>query len=272
MKLSASSLSTFKSCPHKYNLKYVQKIKPLLVEDSEALRLGSAFHRALETGDLSSEEYAYFDDKTIKMIVASSNFVKNHYTFKTEDSLNGLKICDLNDDNLLKEYHLNTKLGQFINLNGFIDLVLLDDVKGDIIIDYKFTSSSAFADSYKTSDQSVIYKTAYEQQTGRKVLNVYFLVVLKPTIRLKKSETPDEYFQRVQEWYTDDKILLQKVEKFEELQSDLEKDLTSTLHCVNNNLYFKNKSACHNYGRKCEYWALCHHEDNAELDYRKENN
>ena len=49
IKMSATSISCYKSCPKRYFYRYILGLTP--IEDSDALRVGTSYHRVQELYD-----------------------------------------------------------------------------------------------------------------------------------------------------------------------------------------------------------------------------
>ena len=261
-KLSASAITTFRSCPYSFYYRYIQNLKRIDIEENENFKLGKAFHSILENANTISKDYD-IDKKTFLSIVASADYIYENYKLEAVGELTLKQIFE--SVKVLKEYTIN--IDGYI---GFIDLVIPLKT-GDILIDYKYVGSFEYADSYAISDQSKIYPTLYTKQTGRTVAKIVYLCVNKPTIRLKKTETDTAYLERVKEWYTaGDKVkeIIIEGEQLEELKKEFEVDMHYIKHMIENDIYYKNPSNCLKYGSQCDFFPICSNEENYEVLYK----
>lgn len=264
-KLSASAVSMFRACPYSFYYKYIEKYKLLEQTENENLSLGLAFHHILENDNTIQKDFSDIDEKTFLSIRASAEYIYNNYLL---ESVENKTLCDLftNNRDIVKEFKIDQS--DFI---GYIDLVI-PTPNGDILIDYKYVSSFDYADSYKISDQSKIYPALYTKQTGRPVVKMIYLCVAKPTIRLKKTETKEQYLNRVKEWYLEGnkvKEVLLCGDDLKELRDEFDIDLSIIQQLIENEMYYKNPSNCNKYGKKCDYYPLCYQEPDYECLYKK---
>ena len=256
--ISASGLSMFRGCPKSFYYKYVEGLRRIDQTDTEQLQIGKIFHALLE-GEKPEIE---LDFKTTLSIEASADFVKNGYRIQ---ALEGKTLAEF-DKNTKKEFEL-TEDG-FI---GFIDLVI-EREDGDILVDYKYVASLDYANSYRLSDQTKLYPYLYQKQTGRKAAKFIYLCVVKPTIRLKKDEQPDQYFDRVVEWYGNEftakigEVVIER-DKLDDLEQELAQDLHFIRHMIDNEMYYRNTGNCIKYNTKCLYYPICYEEENWEIYY-----
>ena len=90
---------------------------------------------------------------------------------------------------------------------------------------------------------------------------IYYTVCRKPTIRQKKDETEDEFFDRMVEWYdqdTESKIRLLRISRTdEEIERFL--DAVEKMACEINHTdhFYRNTNHCRHWGRMCEYAPIC---------------
>ena len=103
---------------------------------------------------------------------------------------------------------------------------------------------------------------AYMLMTGAR--KVWYTVCRKPTIRQKKNESEEEFFNRMVEWYDEDmdsKIKLISVErtdadiaKFVEEYKNIRDDISLAYRY---NDFYRNTCHCNSWGRRCEYSSVC---------------
>ena len=127
---------------------------------------------------------------------------------------------------------------------------------------------------------------AYMLLTGMR--KVWYTVCRKPTIRQKKNETDDEFFERMVEWYDEDtesKIRLLEIERtdneVEQFKAELDAmryemknaEISDKHRTVKASPFYRNTCHCNMWGRRCEYSSIClNYQPNTEyIDfYRKE--
>ena len=256
--ISASGLSMFRNCPMSFYYKYIAGFKPLGVQDTEQLQMGKIFHSILEGEPI---DYG-LDRKTQLSIEASADYIRNRYVIQSI----GSTIAEVSD-NTITEYQLEND-----GFTGFIDLVVQDD-DGDTLIDYKYVASLDYAEGYKIGDQTKLYPYLYTNQTGRPVKQMVFLCVVKPTIRLRREETEEEYFERIQEWYGDFTCRVKEVvinrEELDELAQELADDLLYIRHMIDNAMFYRNNGSCNKYGQNCQFYPICYKEKDWNMLYIK---
>ena len=237
MQLSISRIKLFKACRRAYQLKYVEGLRP--VETADALQTGLNYHEMLEQlytdgkfeNDLSKEA---------AMVTAYQKYIYPQFKMNTVETW--------------VEYPLpfgNTLIGR---VDG-----MAEDGK---LVEHKTTGQS-IREVYEYNLQWDEQILAYMLCTGAR--EMYYTVCRKPTIRQKKNESDEEFYQRMVEWYdedTDDKIKLIEVSRTDEevleFAHDLYKMVTSMKFCKN---FYKNTSYCTHWGRRCEYASVCLHYD-----------
>lgn len=97
---------------------------------------------------------------------------------------------------------------EYKNFIGFIDLLV--EVEKDVFDLYDFKYSNNI-ESYLKSGQLHEYKYFFEKSTGKKIRNLYFLFAPKVAIRMKKTETQDQFRRRLKEELKNKMPILQEV-------------------------------------------------------------
>ena len=195
MKISHSRVECFKGCSYRYDLKYNQDITTIPPDNADnALFLGTALHTGLEKGvDAAIKEY----------------FMK--YPVITDDHINeamklevlipraakkipkGLFEVEIKDDDFVGFIDLLAPVTSSTRLGG--DYQELPDVYD--IYDFKYSNN---ASHYKESVQIHLYKYFFEKNNpGKKIRNLFYLCVPKVNIKQKKTETLNQFRQRIQE-------------------------------------------------------------------------
>lgn len=238
MNLSISRIKQFKACRRAYYFKYIENLEP--VEKPEALQTGTNYHAFLEelytTGDIT-QDYS----KECAMAMAYKKYIYPKFKIRTVEEWRSHGI------------------GMDMNLIGRVDGTAEDGS----IVEHKSTSSE-ITEEYEYNllwDEQIL---AYMYLTGMR--KVYYTVCRKPTIRIKKNESEEEFFNRMVEWYdeeTDSKIRLLEIHRTDEEVEAFGKDLrniASIMKVVSNgdeSEYYRNTCHCFRWGRRCEYASIC---------------
>lgn len=237
MRASISRIKAFKSCRRLWYLRYKENLIPAQTPD--ALATGKAYHarlEALEKGEQIEQDFS----KECAMATAYEKYIFPKINF------------------VAAEAELEKKIGDHV-LHGFVDGLSEDGY----IVEHKTTSADITeGGEYEYNllwDEQVL---AYMSLTGRR--KVYYTVCKKPTIRQKKDETEQEFFDRMVAWYdedTDQKIRVFIVERTDAEVEQFERDFVAMCDeieaCEKSGNYYKNTCNCHAWGRRCEYAAVC---------------
>lgn len=234
MIISVSRLKTFKACRRMYELKYIHNLEP--VQTPEALETGLSYHQKIEelykTGDVDVSDLS----KESAMVKAYQKYIYPH--FKMQDVECEFRY-ELGDDNVL--------IGR---MDGMSDT--------GVLVEHK-TTSMEITEKYEYDLQWDEQLLAYMLISGTRM--VYYTVCRKPTIRLKKGETEEEFFNRMVEWYdtdTDSKIRVLEIMRSDEEVEAFKQELLATLEDMKSCKHFyKNTLHCFRFGRQCEYAGVC---------------
>ena len=238
MKISISKIRAFKSCRRLYQLRYIEKLVPEKLP--QALELGISYHKLLEKihkGDdsLEYEEYG----KDLAMAFAYRKYIWPH-----------LKVfSDI-------EKRIEYQLTEDCQLVGIVDGMTADGV----IMEHKTTSLNLEEFEYMLQwDEQVL---AYMLATGSR--KMVFTVIKKPTIRQRKTETDEEFFNRCIHWYDEDpreRTRIITVERSDaevkEFEEELKKVAVDIKTAEENDSLYKNTGYCKKWGRLCEYAPIC---------------
>ena len=237
MRLSISRIKLFKSCRRAYELKYVEGLEP--VEKAESLQTGLSYHEKLEQ---LYQDGAFDIDMTKESAMACAYMKYIYPEFKCKAVEEWCEYSLMTGDTLV----------------GRVDGIAEDGR----LVEHK-TTSSEITDEYEYNLQWDEQLLAYMLMTGAR--EMYYTVCRKPTIRKKKGESDDEFFDRMVEWYDDDidsKIRLirvsrtdAEVEKFMDEVEKMAREINQTDH------FYRNANYCKCWGRRCEYAPICLHYD-----------
>lgn len=253
MRLSISKIKQFKSCRRAFELKYIEGLEP--VRKSEALETGSNYHRLLEElncGVAIDDNITDFSKERAMALAYQKYIFPNFRVVEAEKWL---------------EYDM----GNGDKLVGIVDAIADDGH----IVEHK-TTGSEITDEYEYNllwDEQIL---AYMLMTGER--KVWYTICRKPTIRIRKDETEEEFFQRMLEWYdedTDSKIRLLEIERTDEEVEAFRKDLfvmcDEMKSACKSKIFYRNTCHCHSWGSRCEYSSIClHYDPNQEyIDFIK---
>lgn len=251
MQFSYSRLGCFANCPYQYKLRYIDKLKTIPEQNADnALYLGTAIHEAFETGELENAIKSY-----------RSNY--NHLTdahINEEIKLEYLipKVLELLPE---AECEVEIKTDNFI---GYIDrlVYLFTDelgIKHYEIWDYKYCNPRS-TDRYLESAQLHLYKRYFEQTNPNTVVDALkYVFIPKVFIRQKKTETIQQFRQRLIETLEKVEITVMPVDYDETMVTQFEK-CCQQLSTVKD--FPKNQTRLCDW---CQYKEYC--QSDGEIDY-----
>lgn len=238
MKVSVSSIKTYKGCRRKYQLKYVEGLEP--ITKSEALEIGSNYHEKLEElYENGSIEVS--DSKEDAMALAYQKYIYPKLKLKAVEQ----EAEYAWDDNKL--------IGRF------------DGIAEDgCLVEHK-TTGSYNLEEYEYNLQWDEQILAYMLMSGAR--KIYYTVCRKPSIRQKMNETDEEFFERMCKWFdddTEDKIRLieltrtdEEVKAYEQGLKRIAEDMRASHK--HSELNYRNTCHCNAWNRRCEYASVCLH-------------
>lgn len=173
MKLSYSRIDTFKLCPYKYKLIYVDKLKTKFnLDPTNALILGTALHTGIEKNVLESIKYYYSNYPSVTPLMVNEAIKLEIMIEKAKEILpkGEYELCLEDED-----------------FTGYIDLLVKVDENTYDLYDFKYSNN---VDNYLNSGQLHLYKYYFEKlNPGKKILNLYYVIV--PKVKLKQEEDED---------------------------------------------------------------------------------
>ncbi len=244
MRISISKVKLFKACRRAYQLRYEEGLVP--VEKSEALQTGETFHKKIERFNKGDTDVVDGVTKEDAMMSAYIKYIAPK--------------LDIDRSEVFYDANLNGN-----QVVGIIDAICKDGT----LVEYK-TTSVDLADEYEYMLQWDEQLLMYMWLTGQR--SILYAICRKPTIRLKKNESDEEFFDRMCEWYdedTDSKIKLIRVERTDEEVEQFYNDLSNIVSIMNNSEsqdMYRNTGYCKVWGRMCEYAPVCLHYDK-DADY-----
>lgn len=236
MQVSYSRIQTFVKCPYQFKLKYIDELETYPADDyNNALYLGTAMHVCIQESI----------EKGIKNFYSNFNVINDDVISEAlKLEIIAKKVREIIPRNGHAEVEINTP-----DFKGFIDWITDD---GDIY-DFKYCSANS-AEKYKESAQIHLYKYFYGNAR-----NLFYVIIPKTNIRLRKGETIDEFRLRVRK----------ECEKIQPYLIEVKYDpnkviefLTQTKHCIECKNFEKQESnLCH----WCEFENFCKNGDDTMI-------
>lgn len=199
MRVSHSRVEVFDRCPYKYRLRYVEGIDTIPNTDADnALILGTALHTGIEEG-----------------VEQALDFYKNSFPVLTDDHIHEMMKLEamipkakamlppggtfelpIGNADFIGFMDYLVPVGKGLKLDGLITGEDLDEFEAFDLYDFKYSNN---AKNYAVSGQLHEYKYWYElTHPGHRIRNMYFLIVPKPKIRQKSTETLSQFRDRLQ--------------------------------------------------------------------------
>lgn len=197
MQYSHSRVETHISCPYKYKLRYVDKLKTIpAYEADNALICGNTIHQGAETNLKDALKFYYskypiINDRHIEEVMKFEYLIP-----KIHEILSGINVYK-------KEFRINTP--RFV---GIVDLITKNEDGSVDVFDYKYSNNY---EKYSESPQLHLYKYFLEQ-IGFKVRKLGFIFIPKVSIKQKKEESLFQFRKRLQEELRNSKIKIMEVE------------------------------------------------------------
>lgn len=294
--LSHSKLSDFNKCKRFYYLRHIELIFPRSKKAS--LRFGGIFHKAIE--DLYKGESISSIQNNIKHTIDSVD--RSFFEQKDTDALNWSEtVLSAAVDAWMRKFYTKDIEGgiEFVQLEKKykgLGIFNPDSTKKSIRAKFSFISDMVIRKDgklwlveYKTAaqigddyisrldidSQVSAYIFYLEQELGEKIEGIIYRVLKKPGIRLKKNETPTQFYIRLGELFTEksDEYLMEYVfhrskEEIADFRSDLWQEAQYVLSAHRSNTWPRNTQSCVMYGR-CEYFPICKKQPRAEMMFKK---
>lgn len=210
MQISHSRVECFEGCPFRYKLRYIDKYETLKPDNADnPLFLGTALHTGIEK-DVKTAIEEYFAQYPIITDEHINEAIKLEYQIPKVKSIlpQGEYEVQIKDEDFIgfidllvpveKELKYNYKDNYKTGYEWEIDVnSAMDDTKYYDLYDFKYSNNIYH---YKDSPQLHLYKYYFEKtHPGSKIRNMQFVIVPKVGIRQKKTETLNEFRQRLDE-------------------------------------------------------------------------
>lgn len=189
MSFSHSSTELFENCPCRYDFRKNQNIEVIPSDEpANALYVGQALHKGIET-DVDTAIKEYFENYSIINDLVVNEQIKLEFWIPIVKSMlpDGQHEVELQND----------------DIHAFLDLIApctkLDDSLecGQYdLYDFKYSNN---VKHYMESRQLHVYKYFFEKITGKHIRNMYFVFVPKVSIKQKKTETLNQFRERLRD-------------------------------------------------------------------------
>ena len=186
-KFHFSTAECFENCPCRYLFRYVEELEVVESDDpANPLKIGTALHRGMET-DVETALKEYFMSYPIIADEHITEAIKlQHWIPKVKE----LVPEGLHEMNIQSDWY-----------EGTMDL-LVPCTKHDAelphgqfdLYDYKYSNNQQH---YMESRQLHVYKYFCEKITGKRIRKMFFVFVPKTSIKQKKTESIEEFRDRV---------------------------------------------------------------------------
>lgn len=240
MKSSISRMKLFKACRRAYFFKYIEDLEP--AQQPEAFKVGKGYHELLEELYENNGKFVTPNDfsKERAMAVAYKKYIYPQF-----------KVSAV-------EEWKEKPVGEHI-LFGRVDGMSEDGC----LVEHKTTSATDIVNAYEYDllwDEQIL---SYMYLTGTR--KVYYTVCKKPTIRQRKDEDEEGFYNRMIDWYDEDtetKIRVMEIHRTDEEVQRFARNFSAVCDCMENAeigkepLYI-NTQHCNCWGRRCEYSSIC---------------
>lgn len=194
---SHSRVECHLSCPYKYKLRYIDKLKTIQAPEADnALIVGNSLHLGAETTvkqaiDFYYSNYPIIGDRHIEEAIKLEYWIPQIHRI----------LANINV--YRKEFRINTN--RFI---GIVDLIVKNDDGTVDVFDYKYSNS---IEHYQDSPQLHIYKY-FLDQLGFKVNKLGFIFIPKISIKQKQTEDLYQFRRRLKEELNSNKIKIMEIQ------------------------------------------------------------
>lgn len=233
MRISVSQLKLFKACRRAYFFRYKEGLIPK--QDSEALETGKGYHALIEE---------YYTQGTMPEGLSKEDAMATAYIKYIAPKFH------VNSVECWVSYQLNEADSLFGRLDGIAD--------DGHLVEHK-TTSQDIGEQYEYNLQWDEQILAYMLCTNCR--KIWYTVCRKPTIRLKKGESEEEFFQRMVDWYAEDtenKIRVLEVTRTDEEVEAFKEQVAGLIPKIDGcDMFYPNCGWCNVWGRRCEYSSIC---------------
>lgn len=195
MQVSYSRVECFKKCSYQYKLRYLDGLKTLPdYEANNALIIGTALHTGIEKDVKTAIDWYYSQFPIITDL-------------HIEEAIKLEAIIPMCKAELLAgEYERKIETENFV---GYMDLLVPVGEGVYDLYDFKYSNN---VKNYRESGQLHVYKYFFELTTGAKIRKMFFLFAPKVSIRMKKTETQDQFRRRLKDELSTKQVLIEEID------------------------------------------------------------
>jgi hypothetical protein len=235
--VTASMIRSYKTCPRKYEIEYVELLKPAHLPDY--FTIGTDYHACIERL-LRGEPYEAKD----RVVGIMADSFDRHIPWR-----------EWNIAEAEKEFSVH--IGYNLWLRGKIDAILDDGTP----LEHK-TAGQTIGEKYINhlawDDQASAYMLALTLLGDKPVTRLLYTVCQKPTIKQTQKETEEEYFTRLVSWYDETKTrcltVTRSLGELRETHTNI-KRIAYEMRRRKSGEFYRNPSACALQG--CIYSPIC---------------
>lgn len=255
MAISYSETQCFKTCRKMHDWQYKRGLRP--IDKAEALFFGTAIHSALELIyrdfplDVALAALDELDD--VNRAKARAMITRYHERYFVDEDAPA--VVDV-------EKWLKCSFGPHEYIGRADAIIERED--GLWIVEHKTAASvdDGYMQRVKIDTQSMLYVIAAQIEYGRPVAGVIYDVLVKPAIRLKKTEAIEDFEARcLEDVGAEDFVRVEM--RFDE--DDLTEAECEFIVCCQDmagcDIPYKNTGACNAIGRQCPFLCLCCEKD-----------
>lgn len=271
--LTNSSLTTFKTCPKKYEFQYVHGYFPK--EESAALQFGKIFHGALEILVTTKSV-----DKACEFIIGESEGLEDEFLQpKCIALLEGyarryadepLKVVFAEKQikfDLLN--HITREPREDFIMNSVLDRLLEDLREKNVLLETKTTTEEIedpTAEYWKRLGMDSQLSTYFigAAANGWPIDRCIYDVIRKPTIRPKKNETPQQFYERLAQDIIERPNFYYARREIPRINSELERTLIDINLIADAITYYhrvksfpRHTNSCKSVYGTCPYFKVC---------------
>ena len=272
IKIHQHNLSDFLFCRRKFNLTVNKKIVPRITP--EQFVVGGMFANTIEqchNGMELKNCFAYIAAEEQKaMLTATTQEAINKIETRkaTIMAMVGGYSRNFKDDDweeIVPEYKVIMPILDFEYICT-LDGKIIDKEGKNWVLELKTTTQlqKDTIEKLPLNFQVLSYYLALRKHLGEPIKGVYYRHIKKPTIKLKKNETPwqfqrriaTEYIEYPEKYFHQEKILFD-INVLEEFEKELYQKFIDLERCYNNNFWYKNEVNCNTKYGNCVYLPYC---------------
>jgi len=274
-RVSATKLRCWNWCRKKYFFRYVEGLEPRHI--GAALRFGRAIHAGFDYL-LTEKPLGFLWEEELKATMLQA-YTEQLDSFSPEDEIELQKAMQalrawVKEDPLnvyqasprsavvASESGFCISVGYARRIVGYFDAIL--GVQGESwVLEHKTTSrvDGKYFNNLLRDEQASMYILA-ARELGYDVKGVLYNIVLKPSIRLSKRETQEEYIKRVGKWYKEPgRFIVHRVTRTENQLTEFRRDLTQAMadmrKAEREESFYRAPQNCSASYYTCEYDSIC---------------